>query len=485
MMAGKGVSWIMNQGMGKNLFINLAGDLGIKEKEIIALYGAGGKTTLLNRLGRELAGTGKKVLLTTTTKIFSPAAGTPTVLESDFKAAVAALRKKFRRHDLVVLGSSLLSNGKFDGIEPDWAKKFLAEELASYILIEADGAARRPVKGYASFEPVLPREADLIIPLQGLDALGSIVAEENIHRVELFVQATGAPLGEPLTPYHFSRSLLQMVARGREQAPGARIVPFVNKVDLLTGKERGSLLNTLAAGPASSSLVDKILFTVLQAENPVKYVLNLSSGVPASFVSCVVLAAGSSRRMGRDKLFLPLKGKTVLEHAVQNAAAAEVGEVIVVTRPESYAAVEKTLVAADLKEAKVIVNPWHRQGIASSLQAGLAAVNPLAQGVIFTLGDQPFIPAEVYNLLLEYHTQNLNLLTYPQYGGQRGNPTLFDRRTWPELMSLKGDAGGRQIISQFPEEEICIVKTRYPGVLADIDTPADWEKYKSEDGLID
>ncbi|NMB34843.1 MAG: putative selenium-dependent hydroxylase accessory protein YqeC [Firmicutes bacterium] len=468
----------MNGEMRRNL-LGLAGNLGIKEKEVIALYGAGGKTTLLNRLGEELAGAGKKVLLTTTTKIFRPAAGTPTVLESDFRAAAAALRQKFRRHNLVVLGSSLLPNGKFDGIEPGWAKEFLAEGPASYVLIEADGAARRPIKGYASFEPVLPREADLVIPLQGLDALGANVTEENIHRVELFAQATGAPLGKPLTPFHFSRSLQQMVACGREQAPRARIVPLINKVDRLTEKKRGAMLCTLAAEPASSSLVDKILFSVLQEENPVRFVLDLLSGVPVPFVSCVVLAAGSSRRMGRDKLFLQIKEKTILARAVQNAAAAEVGEVIVVTRPESFAAVEKTLVAAGMGKVKVVVNPRHRRGIASSLKAGLAAVNPLAQGVIFALGDQPFIPVEVYSLLLKHYTQNLYLLTYPRYRGKRGNPTLFDRRAWPELMGLKGDAGGRQIISQFPAEEVCAVETHHPGVLADIDTPADWEKYNA------
>ncbi len=493
--------------------LGLAYSLAVPQKGIVALYGAGGKTTLLYRLAQELAGKGDKVLLTTTTKIFRPE-GIPAVIESDFKLARAALHKKFQCHNLVILGSALLPNDKFDGIEPAWPKELLTLGLASHILIEADGANHHPVKGYASYEPVLPREADLIIPIQGLDALGSILNEKNIHRPLLFMQATGAFWGEPLTPFYFSRSLLQMIARGREQSPRARIVPLLNKVDLLRDHEQ---LQVLATKLASSSLlgsVDRVLFTALQEENPVKYVFALSPGFAAPFVSCVLLAAGSSRRMGKDKLFLPLKGKTVLEHALQNAVAAGMGEVIVVTRPESYGLmkgiVEKVVrgaqenmkrVTQEVAEGagediagrvpafapaparvKVITNPRHHCGISSSLQAGLAAVNPLAQGAIFALGDQPFIPAEVYNLLLEHYTRHLNLLTYPRYEGQRGNPALFDRRAWPALMALFGDAGGRQVISSFPVEEVCAVDTRYPGILADLDTPEDWEKYSSGRG---
>jgi molybdenum cofactor cytidylyltransferase len=458
-----------DQEMKDELF-GLVHNLPLPQKGIIALYGAGGKTTLLVRLARELAGQGKKVLLTTTTKIFYPA-GIPVVIASDSGAAGAALREAFKHNNLVAFGNSLLPANKIAGIEPARVKEFLDPGLASYILLEADGAACKPVKGYASFEPVLPLEADLIVPLQGLDALGLSLVEKNIHRAELFALATGAPLGEPLTPYHFSRSLLQMIIRGRTQSPRARIVPLINKIDLL--KERG-LLRTLAAGPASSSLVDRLLFTALQEENPVRYVLATAAGIPAPFISCVILAAGSSRRMGQDKLFLPLKGKTVLEHVVQNASAAKVGEVIVVTRPESIGAVEKILAATGVK---VVINPWHHRGISSSLKIGLVAANPLAQGIIFALGDQPFVPTAVYNLLLERYAQNLNLFTYPLFKGKRGNPTIFDRRTWPALVNLAGDAGGRQILAKLPAEEVCSVETGCPGILADLDTLADWEKY--------
>lgn len=244
------------------------------ERGIIALYGAGGKTTLLKRLAQELVAAGEKVLLTTTTKIFRPS-GIPAVINKELKAAVAALREKFSRHDLVALGSSLLPGNKFDSIEPGWAKELLNAGPAAYIIIEADGAARKPIKGYASFEPVLPREADLIIPLQGIDALGQTLEKKNVHRPELFAQATGAPWEEPLTPLYFSRSLQQMITRGRAQSPQARIVPLLNKVE---SRPEPGLLQALTAELVSSPQVDRVLFTALQEKNPIKYTLNLPSG---------------------------------------------------------------------------------------------------------------------------------------------------------------------------------------------------------------
>ncbi|NLJ56549.1 MAG: putative selenium-dependent hydroxylase accessory protein YqeC [Firmicutes bacterium] len=251
----------------------LAHNLGVK-RGIIALYGAGGKTTLLKRLARELVAAGEKVLLTTTTKIFRPA-GMPAVINNDLQATKAALREKFRHHNLVALGSSLLPGNKFDSIEPGWAKELLHAGPATIIIIEADGAAHRPIKGYASFEPVLPREADLIVPIQGIDALGQTVEKKNVHRPELFARATGAPFGQPLTPLHFARSLQQMIARGRSQSPRARVVPLINKV---ASRPEPGLLQALAAELAPFPLVDRVLFTALEEKIPIKYILALPAG---------------------------------------------------------------------------------------------------------------------------------------------------------------------------------------------------------------
>ena len=443
---------------------NLAYTLEIGDREIAAAYGGGGKTTLLNRLARELAGTGRKVLLTTTTKILRPD-NIPVVVTSSFKEAMVQIRKLFDQHSIVVLGSSLLANNKIKGIETKWLGEFYA--FVPYILVEADGAARKPIKGFASFEPVFPPNATLLLPLLGLDALGVKLDTQNVHRPELLGEIAEIMPGERIEINHINRYLQYAIKLGTEAVPGARIITVINKMDLLA--EPASIQEIkgyLSGHPA----VSRLLFTSLQDNFPVKFVFDPAKAIP--FISCITLAAGCSERMGKDKLALKIKGKTILEHSVGNALQSKAGEVIVVTRPESLWVKE----LFQGQRVKVVVNPFYRQGISSSIKEGLAALHPLSQGAIFALGDQPFIESDVYNNLIEAYDRKLRMVTCPLYEGKRGNPVLFDRRTWSALLELKGDRGGQQLFAHLPDNEIYNVETSCSGVLEDIDTPDDYQE---------
>ena len=81
-------------------------------------------------------------------------------------------------------------------------------------------------------------------------------------------------------------------------------------------------------------------------------------------------------------------------------------------------------------------------------------------------------------MLIKKYAADLSMLTFPLFKGRRGNPVLFDRRAWPQLMLLEGDKGGRQVFSSIPEKEKSSVDTPFPGILIDIDTPEDLQKYK-------
>ena len=168
-------------------------------------------------------------------------------------------------------------------------------------------------------------------------------------------------------------------------------------------------------------------------------------------------------------------GKTLLERAVGAALSSPVGEVIVVTRPDKGEA--KHLPQS--WPVKIVTNSSHREGMSSSLKAGLLAVSPCTQGIVFALGDQPFVSPRVYELLIEAYCRELKLVTVPVYRGKRGNPVLIDRRAWPLLMGAEGDAGGRQILPLVPEGEISAVEVGDPGVLADIDTEEDFKRCRS------
>jgi molybdenum cofactor cytidylyltransferase len=283
-----------------------------------------------------------------------------------------------------------------------------------------------------------------------------------------------------------------MLQAGSAAAPGARFIPVLNKMDLL--KDRPSLqkLGTaLGEGIKAIAGTERMLFSTLRDEVAVKFVLRrrraketgkelLSVQTPqaaafAPAVSCVILAAGSGERMrldkGEDKLLLPLGGKTILEHVIDNALRAEgVREIILVTRPRSKKTVTELL--RD-KNVQLITNPRCREGMASSLQAGLAAVHPAAQAILFALGDQPFITPFVYDALIGSYAKNWNLITAPLYRGKRGNPVLLDRRLWPMLMQMHGDTGGRELFSRVAAGQITLLELKTAGVLQDIDTPED------------
>lgn len=447
--------------------LQLKSSLEITEKEIVSIYGAGGKSTLLYLLAGELSGGGSKVVVTTTTRIYQRP-DLPLVLSPTLPEAASKLRKLPAGKYPVILAGGLLPGGKLKGIDPSWPGRLIEEPGVSCILGECDGAAGRPLKGYAPYEPVLPADSSVAVPVLGLSSLGTTLDSERVHRPELFSEMAGIKMGETIRAEHLIRSMKWMIALGRRQAPRARVVPVFNQADLASDP---GVITQIASSLAGCPDVNYLIFTAARHQAPVKFIFNVCSSRAVPEVSCVVLAAGFSRRMGCDKLALELGGTTVLERTLQNVARSGVSDTVVVINPGA------TGLEARLSKfnVKLTVNERSLQGISTSVQAGLSSVAATSQGVIFALGDQPLIPTRVYDSLLENYRRQLPLAAYPAYRGRRGNPVLFDRRTWPMLMELEGDKGGSQLLNRMSEHEICPVEMDIPEVLVDLDTPADYE----------
>jgi molybdenum cofactor cytidylyltransferase len=424
----------------------------------------------MDTLTRELTALGKKVIQTTTTKIFRPDE-LPTIIGEDLAAVTDGLSAALREHPAVALGATLLPDNKLSGIDPAWPAAFLEMQIADYIIVEADGSARKPIKGYSSYEPVFPTRSDILIPVLGIDAIGRPVNPDNVHRSEAFCQLTGAKPEEPLEVSHFIKSLQHMIGLGLLSSAGAPVIPLINKIDRVSGV---GLIREIAEGLQDTT--GCVLFTSLKDENPVRFVYQDGDGGNGFGVSVVVLAAGGSVRMGRSKLSLEIKGETILEHAMKPIREAGFKDVVVVFSEEN-----KKLSDLVPREYRVVINRRSREGISTSLKTGVAAVDPRSQGILFALGDQPFVGVQVYEKLLQYHRQHLTLLTWPVYEGRRGNPVLFDRRLWPELMKVEGDEGGKQIMARTSPEDIGRVEVVEAGVLIDIDTPDEYEKYRGKE----
>ncbi|HZK10987.1 MAG TPA: selenium cofactor biosynthesis protein YqeC, partial [Atribacterota bacterium] len=183
--------------------------LGLKEKAFISFVGAGGKSTLFNRLAEELLLKNKRIILTTTTKMFAwqltPFMKKGRLIEGHNEETVRKFINKYfsvksKTGRLAVIRKKIEDNGeeKVSGPSPDWLDKWWEDKLTDYFLIEADGAAGRPVKAPASHEPVIPLSTTNLIGVIGIDALGLSLQEENVFRSEIFSQLTGLKLGEKI-----------------------------------------------------------------------------------------------------------------------------------------------------------------------------------------------------------------------------------------------------------------------------------------------
>jgi len=445
--------------------LSIYGSLGIKTPSIISFIGAGGKTTLLQRLAAEMVALQQKVLLTTTTKILSPP-GIPFFLSNDLEKTLPDLKNHFKNLHIAVLGRNILPDGKVEGICAS-SVNILRDYLKVSVLVEADGAKGRPIKGYADHEPVLPSQSDFVLAVIGSDALGAVLSAEKVHRLEIFIKSMNIEMEQSINVDMIAASYKKMSELGMTQAPEAETVLILNKVDLL--KNPGLTALGVARRCSGLGISGRILFTQANQDDPVKITMKSGSESPYISVSCIVLAAGTSTRMGEDKLKLDFNGKNILEHTIDNIREAGIKDILVVVRPDHDW--EKLLTN---KRCRLIENRYFRAGMSSSLQAGLEAVDFRTQGVMVALADQPMIPSDLYRKLLISYNNNMKPVTCPVYRGKRGNPVIFDRQVWPELMRITGDQGGRKLINTMAQNNVDYVETEFSTVLKDIDTPDDY-----------
>jgi molybdenum cofactor cytidylyltransferase len=204
-------------------------------------------------------------------------------------------------------------------------------------------------------------------------------------------------------------------------------------------------------------------------------------------VGAVVLAAGMSSRMGEVKQLLRFGERMLLEQVLDNVRGSRVDEVVLVL---GYAA-EAIMECVPRKNVKVVINNDYREGMGTSLRAGLSAVSPQIDAALIVLADQPMVRPATLNLLMHQYRESKGQIIVPMYKGFRGNPVLLDRSVFPEVMALRGDVGCRAIFGNHLDA-IVKVPVMDVGVLLDLDSQADIERLKrfsqgaiNEKALID
>jgi molybdenum cofactor cytidylyltransferase len=190
-------------------------------------------------------------------------------------------------------------------------------------------------------------------------------------------------------------------------------------------------------------------------------------------IAAVVLAAGLSRRMGQAKLLMPVGGRAIVRYVVESVLAGGVDLVWVVTGPD----VEPIETALAGLEVQIAVNPAPEEGQASSLRAGIAALPASVDAVLIALGDQPSLAPSIIPALLAARRTSPKLIVAPRYRDGQGNPVLFKREIFPELLRLTGDQGARPIIQKEPAR-VEWVELDLP-MPPDVDTLDDYEKIRA------
>ncbi len=188
-------------------------------------------------------------------------------------------------------------------------------------------------------------------------------------------------------------------------------------------------------------------------------------------IAALVLAAGQSRRMGRNKLLLPFGAATVIETVVGEVAACDqVRDIVVVTGYDG----ERLAAHLARLPARCAFNPAYRQAeMLVSIQVGLRALTDEAQAALIVLGDQPLIQRDVVQHVIAAHAPNT--LVIPSYHRKRGHPSLIDRALWPDVQALPATATLRDFI-RWHERQIRYVEVETDSILKDLDTP---EEYNS------
>jgi molybdenum cofactor cytidylyltransferase len=319
----------------------------------------------------------------------------------------------------------------------------------------------------AAIEEVLAAGAELVI------VFGASAIADRRDVIPAAVEAVGGRIehfGMPVDPGN-----LLLIGSARERpvlgAPGCARSPKENGFDWV-------LMRLLAGLPVSREAitgmgVGGLLMEIVTRPQP------RADVVPPhpKRIAAIVLAAGRSTRMGGPNKLLAEIARRPLVRIVAEEALASRADPVIVVAGHQRAEVEKAL--AGLR-VRIVHNPDFAEGLGTSLRAGIAAVPADSDAAIVCLGDMPRVDATLMNrLIAAFDPDRGALVVVPTFEGKRGNPVLWSRRFFPDLMAIEGDVGARHLIGRY-SEAVAEVPVVGKATLVDVDTPEALSGVKAE-----
>ena len=191
----------------------------------------------------------------------------------------------------------------------------------------------------------------------------------------------------------------------------------------------------------------------------------------------IILAAGASVRFGQPKQLIELRGKYLVEGVLDAALKSRLDLVVLVLGHEYQSILQALGTKVRRPRLEVVINHKYHEGQSSSLKTGLESVRKTFSSIMYLLADQPMINSKTINLLLDQFHESEKEICVPVFEGQRGNPTIFKRPIYEEIMMIDGDIGARNIIGK-EADRVLYAKIKDPLCFFDIDSQEDLKKLR-------
>jgi len=447
----------------------------------LAFVGAGGKTTAMFTLASQLKQGYESVFVTTTTHLGTAQSG---LADRHVIVERSADLPTTPPQGVVLFTGPEGGDGRLAGLDTKTLESLLelADRHRIPLLIEADGSRLRPLKAPAGHEPAMPGFVDTAVVVAGLSGLGKPLTENWVHRPEFFGRLAGLDEGQQITP----PALVQVLTHPQGGLKGipaaARRVLLLNQADSDALREEGEQIAQMCLGDYAAAVVSALTLPSpggrgekggsLRAERS-----NLIVSSIHEPTAIILLAAGASTRFGRPKQLIDWQGQPLVRHVAALALSAEVQRIRVVVG--AYQAEVRQ--ALEGLPVEIVENPDWREGQAASVRAGIQGLPMETGGALFMLVDQPQVPTSLLKSLVELHAERLTPLTAPLCQGRRANPVLFDRTTFPDLLTLRGDTGGRQLFASPRQYEVSWLPWEDESLLWDMDTEEDYRRFIRKD----